>query len=150
MLWGSSLWCGHVPWVTAEQLLSAKVLALTGSIPWWAQGCIPRDVPAALAILPAQGTAATRTHLGAALGFLGFILDGKEPFWSRSGCPVQRWQPWKGPGRWAAFTHVPALLDELCLLELFTALVDKHSGQRAVFHEHHTLHVPAVIFQEHK
>lgn len=48
---------------------------------------VPRDVPAALAVLPAQGTAATRTHLGAALGFLGFILDGKEQFWSRSDSP---------------------------------------------------------------
>lgn len=46
-----------------------------------------RDVPAALAILPAQGTAATSTHLGAALGFLGFILDGKEHFWRRAGSP---------------------------------------------------------------
>lgn len=62
----------------------------------------------------------------------------------------QIWQRWKGPGRWAAFMHGPALLDELCLLELFTALVDKHSGHWAVFHEHHALHVPAVIFQEHK
>lgn len=56
----------------------------------------------------------------------------------------------EGPWQMGSLQPCPALLDELCLLELFTALVDKHSGHWAVFHEHHTLRVPAVIFQEHK
>lgn len=43
-----------------------------------------------------------------------------------------------------------AHLDELCLLELFTAPINKYYRQRAVFHAHKAIHVLAAIFQEHK
>lgn len=43
-----------------------------------------------------------------------------------------------------------ALLDELCLLELFIALINKYYRQWAVFHEHDAIHVHTTIFQERK
>lgn len=124
------------------------LLALTGSIPQWAQGCIPclqgsphsTDHPG-WEPCARPGHSCHQDPPGSCTGSLGFVLDEKEPFRSGSVSPVllvQSCQPWQGcviaPGRWAAFAVSSACSDELWLLELFTALIDKYYRQRAIFH----------------
>ena len=107
--------------------------------------------------MPAQGTAATGTRLGAALALLALFWMKK----SISGAALLALCCWCNPAspgrgvRWALADGQPSAVssarsDELCLLELFTALINKYYRQRAVFHERNAIHVPTAIFQEHK
>lgn len=105
-------------------LSGTAVLALTGSIPWQAQGCIPcpQRCPRSSGH-PGREPCASPGHSchgdlpGSGTGSLGFVLDEKEHFRSGSVSPVllvRSCQPWKGcalgPGRWAAFGRVLCLL----------------------------------------
>lgn len=128
-----------------------------------------RDVPAALAILPAQGTAATRTHLGAALGFLGCILDGKEHFWGRSGSAgraLADGQPsctallsWMSCACWNYLLHwsintlgtglyFMSTTLSMCLLLYFKSI--NNSGAAAEIKTKHTQRFTSRIFQHRK